>query len=291
MYTSPTLFIIVASLNTAIDGAALVSPLAVEELPAADEEFGPSIHSEVEANEGSKGPRADSDFAKIILSGHAAIRKERKASDMMHLSWDQNLADLAAKHADQCKYEHGTLLLTDNTVVGQNIARSTWSKEKGEFPAASHVDNWQREIKYFSNKSATCEEMGHCGHYSQMVWARTSRVGCAHKICPELQGGSDMIVCNYLPFGNEPGPAYKTNGSPCSDCNLKGGTACVDNQCVDCEKHPSFVRDHQCRTCDPNRCLDLVSFCGDVFEKICENQMWQSFDGKNCRKFCHMCDC
>ena len=44
-------------------------------------------------------------------------------------------SDLAAKHADQCKYEHGTLLLTDNTVVGQNIARSTWSKEKGEFPA------------------------------------------------------------------------------------------------------------------------------------------------------------
>ena len=89
-----TAFRIHQSLNTAIDGAALVSPLAVEELPAADEEFGPSIHSEVEANEGSKGPRADSDFAKIILSGHAAIRKERKASDMMHLSWDQNLAGM-----------------------------------------------------------------------------------------------------------------------------------------------------------------------------------------------------
>ena len=39
-----------------------------------------------------KGPSADSDFAAVVLRAHTASRKERKASNMMHLTWDQQLA-------------------------------------------------------------------------------------------------------------------------------------------------------------------------------------------------------
>ena len=39
-----------------------------------------------------KGPTADNDYAKEALRGHTAARQERKASNMMHLSWDQALA-------------------------------------------------------------------------------------------------------------------------------------------------------------------------------------------------------
>ena len=39
-----------------------------------------------------KGPSADTDFAAVILRAHTASRKERKASNMMHLTWDQQLS-------------------------------------------------------------------------------------------------------------------------------------------------------------------------------------------------------
>ena len=41
---------------------------------------------------GPKGPTADSKFAQDVLKAHSIARAERKASNMMHMSWDQDLA-------------------------------------------------------------------------------------------------------------------------------------------------------------------------------------------------------
>ena len=38
------------------------------------------------------GPTAESAYAKEALKAHTAARMERKASNMMHLTWDQALA-------------------------------------------------------------------------------------------------------------------------------------------------------------------------------------------------------
>ena len=45
------------------------------------------------------------------------------------------------------------------------------------------------------------------GHYSQIVWAATTSVGCATQYCPNgLQGAPGVppyfTVCNYSPAGN-----------------------------------------------------------------------------------------
>jgi len=45
------------------------------------------------------------------------------------------------------------------------------------------------------------------GHYSQLVWAGSQKVGCATKFCPAgtLSGfGSWYTVCNYFPAGESP---------------------------------------------------------------------------------------
>ena len=40
---------------------------------------------------------------------------------------------------------------------------------------------------------------GECGHYTQMVWETTKKVGCARKTgCP----GGDFVVCEYFPGGS-----------------------------------------------------------------------------------------
>jgi len=40
-----------------------------------------------------------------------------------------------------------------------------------------------------------------CGHYTQVVWSTTSRVGCARHECPALTYRL-TIVCDYGPGGN-----------------------------------------------------------------------------------------
>lgn len=64
------------------------------------------------------------------------------------------------------------------------------------------------------------------GHYSQMIWAETNRVGCGYT--SYLSNTSftrpvetNLYVCNYGPAGNFLElPSYKI-GSPCSQCPAK----------------------------------------------------------------------
>ena len=59
--------------------------------PSGDSKFtvkGPSGDSKFTA----KGPSGDSKFAAEVLKVHSAARKERSASNMLHLTWDQELA-------------------------------------------------------------------------------------------------------------------------------------------------------------------------------------------------------
>jgi pathogenesis-related protein 1 len=61
------------------------------------------------------------------------------------------------------------------------------------------VSAWASEAAYYSYDTNTCT--GVCGHYTQIVWRSTARVGCAKQDCPSLAFRS-TIVCNYAPGGN-----------------------------------------------------------------------------------------
>merc|ERR1711915_611149 len=99
------MILFVACFTAAANGALLAASDKIAAFIAADDDAAltqfssnydvPNTRSE--GGEGSlKGPSADSDFAAVVLRAHTASRKERKASNMMHLTWDQQLADLAA---------------------------------------------------------------------------------------------------------------------------------------------------------------------------------------------------
>ena len=49
-------------------------------------------------------------------------------------------------------------------------------------------------------------------HYTQLVWAKTTRLGCAVNICPQ-SSFPVLVVCNYDPPGNMGGaPVYQKDG-------------------------------------------------------------------------------
>ncbi|XP_069566952.1 peptidase inhibitor R3HDML [Brachyistius frenatus] len=71
----------------------------------------------------------------------------------------------------------------------------------------------------------------------QMVWASSSRVGCAVRTCSDMQAfGSSwnqatLLVCNYSIKGNWVGQAPYKSGKPCSACPSSYGATCWRNQC------------------------------------------------------------
>ena len=73
----------------------------------------------------------------------------------------------------------------------------------GAFSLTQMVDTWGQEKQNFRNGTfpnvSTTGNWFDVGHYSQMVWRNTKRVGCAGVT------GSDgyyRLVCRYSPPGN-----------------------------------------------------------------------------------------
>lgn len=62
------------------------------------------------------------------------------------------------------------------------------------------------------------------GHYSQVIWASTNRVGCGFTQYKDGSSQTNLYVCNYGPAGNFISSAAYRSGSPCSQCPT--GTAC-----------------------------------------------------------------
>uniref|UniRef100_A0A8C6RNX8 SCP domain-containing protein n=1 Tax=Nannospalax galili TaxID=1026970 RepID=A0A8C6RNX8_NANGA len=65
-----------------------------------------------------------------------------------------------------------------------------------------------------------------CGHYTQVVWADSYKVGCAVQFCP--RDGAHFI-CNYGPAGNYPTWPYE-RGAVCSDCPKDD--MCLNKLCI-----------------------------------------------------------
>ena len=138
------------------------------------------------------------------LSGiTAAHNTVRSGVDIPLLRWDDELAVVAQTWADRCVDNEAPTGLVDHNAgrsdnypgyVGENIYGS------GGAPSASQAVNlWAAEVADYDYDSNSCS--GVCGHYTQIVWATSQRLGCGVSNCPGLQFGG-TIVCNYSPGGN-----------------------------------------------------------------------------------------
>jgi len=101
-------------------------------------------------------------------------------------TWDAALATMAQAYADQCIFAHSDQAGKD---YGENLASGSWG------PVDMAVQAWYDEILEPGYNAGDLFISG-VGHYTQMIWALNTKVGCGY--CPS----QDISVCMYTPGGN-----------------------------------------------------------------------------------------
>ena len=139
----------------------------------------------------------------------AAHNQVRAAHGVDPLSWDPALAAIAQAWAEQCIDQEAPTGLIDHNpgrsdgygdYVGENVYGSG-----GGASGTDAVAAWASEESSYDHDSNSCSDV--CGHYTQIVWAATSKVGCSLHQCDGLTFGN-TIVCDYAPGGNDGGRPY-----------------------------------------------------------------------------------
>jgi pathogenesis-related protein 1 len=148
---------------------------------------------------------APNEDAQAWLDQHNAVRRAPQpapSSPVPALTWSADAAAVAQAWADGCLYQHNSR----RGQRGENIAASA---PPGHWTASDVVRAWADEARDYDYASNTCTSGKQCGHYTQIVWRDTLRVGCAHRVCSvnwpfgSPSGGSwDYWVCDYEPPGN-----------------------------------------------------------------------------------------
>ncbi len=127
--------------------------------------------------------------------------EERIALGVPPLQWDRGLAQDAQSWANQMartrQFEHAPQK-GDESDQGENL----WMGTAGRFAPHEMVNGWIEEKKDFVRgpfpKVSKTGKWADVGHYVQLVWADTQKVGCAKSTA----AGDDYLVCRYYPAGN-----------------------------------------------------------------------------------------
>lgn len=173
--------------------------------------------------------RLSQDAAQQILNEHNCVRARYGSAP---LQWDWKLAADAQVHADRCGFWHSTKIGQLPPGQGENLSINT---------GAVSTRGWIDEESAYDCKNGNCRQPP-CGHWTQMLWNDTERVGCAIQKCvngtvdpdgkPAGWVGAELLVCRYSPPGNYAGqqPVGSTQcdaGAKASGCGSAGATVQV----------------------------------------------------------------
>ncbi|TRY80281.1 hypothetical protein TCAL_04566 [Tigriopus californicus] len=160
------------------------------------------------------------------------------AKNMKKLKWSDELAKVAQRWAQACDGYHdedGDRVVPDFPDVGQNWAR--YEVPGIEYLQGSHdllIQIWYNEVNDLNpeavssfHKAGTSRPGKPTGHYTQMVWAATTHVGCGSIFYKYPKDDSTwfgkVLVCNYGPAGNFLGDSIYDIASDPSEV----GTGCT----------------------------------------------------------------
>ncbi len=157
--------------------------------------------------------------------------------------WDTELETLAQKYINTDPKVHNTnrtIPSHPTDYLGENMywqSKGTSAKlTPGTFNGSLAVTSWFNEVKYWNGNvtkfgSQTTTQV--VGHFTQVVWADTTRVGCGVLDCVTVTPMTSYtmysqkvsFVCDYWNGGNIINQAIYQVGTPCS----RYGGVCSSN--------------------------------------------------------------
>jgi hypothetical protein len=132
----------------------------------------------------------------------AAHNRERSAAGLPALKWDPALAADAARWGGELAsagaFEHEETDPDDPDPQGENL----WAGTRGAWTPEEMVGLWIEEKKHYRPgripETSATGRFEDVGHYTQLMWRETGRVGCALAAGEE----EEILVCRYRQAGN-----------------------------------------------------------------------------------------
>jgi hypothetical protein len=175
----------------------LLLPLVLLAACAPEQAAPPPRVVEPRAFEGN-APRGEALLQRAMMTPHNAARASVRAPELV---WDDALARDAQGYARELarsgKFEH-----SKQPRGTPNQGENLWMGTRGAYRYDEMAQHWIDEQRLFINnpipnvsRSGRFEEVG---HYTQIIWRTTTRVGCAFA----SNRRDDYLVCRYTPAGN-----------------------------------------------------------------------------------------
>ncbi|KJH40140.1 SCP-like protein [Dictyocaulus viviparus] len=171
----------------------------------------------------------------LVAWGEAVDKKglfAPQASQMPKLKYNCNIETSAKNHARRCKFKHSEKATSRK--LGENLAQLMNPKLTFVQAANMSVEAWFSELKEIGvgkqlNFTSSLARTG-VGHYTQLVWQRTTEIGCGIARCPgENSKKKIFVVCQYKRPGNVINRRIYDIGRYCSKC---GERRCEKGLCV-----------------------------------------------------------
>lgn len=130
-------------------------------------------------------------YQQEVLSLHNQFRAQHHAPKLV---WDDTLANYAERYASKCEFHHSSSPYGENLAAGYRSIKTA-------------VNAWYAESKNYSYFNPGFSY--NTGHFTQMVWKATKKLGCAYVTCNGKNGTpGNYLVCEYSPAGNVTNRGY-----------------------------------------------------------------------------------
>uniref|UniRef100_A0A667XIS9 Cysteine-rich venom protein-like n=1 Tax=Myripristis murdjan TaxID=586833 RepID=A0A667XIS9_9TELE len=179
-----------------------------------------------------------------IVDQHNAFRRavEPTAADMLIMNWSDEIAATAQAWVDKCILSHGPVStrMLEGYAMGENLF----------FASAPHmwtdvINAWHSEVENYQYPNGSTNGKA-IGHYTQVVWYSSYKVGCGAKLCP---GNIYFYGCHYYRAGNFRTVAPYKAGPPCASCPNSCENKLCNNPCPYINRFrncPALKKQHGC---------------------------------------------
>jgi len=157
---------------------------------------------------GSSSQAAEYGSVAGMTGAHNTVRTEFGLSKVI---WSDELAEFAQEWAQYladrngCEMRHRPSQEKNAPLYGENlywasaICLANGAQKTQNISPRQVVNSWVSERRHYDHAQNRCRWGKTCGHYTQVVWKTTRRIGCGMATCSDM---SQIWVCNYDPPGN-----------------------------------------------------------------------------------------